>query len=210
MRRFDREYRQLHGLVRSRDAGELLMVRAVHRNAFAEPGFKQPMLITDAVVHEFDVIPWLAGSTIRTVEVKYPRRNSLSPADLREPILVVAELENGVLIDIEMSVGSHFGYQVTTEAVFERGVARIGQPEGMQRWQDGEFKVAEHQTFKSRFRDAYDQQVQRWVNAAKRGTIDGPNAWDGYCATLACEAGVEALTGGVVPVKLPARPDFYI
>ena len=39
---------------------------------------------------------------------------------LREPILVLMELENGVLVDVEMNVSVQFGYQVATEAVFER------------------------------------------------------------------------------------------
>lgn len=209
MRRFDDEYQQLRELVASKEAGELLALRCAHRNPSVPDGYTQQMLIADSVVHEFDVTPWLAGSDIRSVEVKYPRRNSLSPAHLREPILVLIELENGVLVDVEMNVSVQFGYQVTTEAVFERGIARIGQPSGMQTWRDGRASVGEHLSFVTRFARAYDAQVQRWVDATKRGTIDGPNAWDGYKVALACEAGVSALEGGVVAVDIPQRPDFY-
>jgi myo-inositol 2-dehydrogenase/D-chiro-inositol 1-dehydrogenase len=186
------------------------MVRGVHRNATVPDSYTQTMLITDSVVHELDVVPWLAGSPIRTVEVKYPRRNTLTPAHLREPILVLLELENGVLVDVEMNVSVQFGYQVGTEAVFEKGIARIGQPSGLQQWRDGRFTVQDHTSFTTRFATAYDQQIQRWVNAVRDGRlVDGPTAWDGYVVALACEAGVKALDGGVIGVESAERPAFY-
>ncbi|HEY9469451.1 MAG TPA: Gfo/Idh/MocA family oxidoreductase [Propionibacteriaceae bacterium] len=210
MRRFDTQYARLRQLIESGTAGELVMLRCVHRNPNVPESYTQEMLITDSVVHEFDIAPWLAGSGVRSVEVKHPRRNSLSPNDLGEPILVLIGLENGVLVDVEMNVSIQFGYQVATEAVFERGVARIGQPAGLQLWQDGRVATEEHQSFKTRFHDAYDTEVQRWVDAARIGTIDGPSAWDGYLVALACQAGVAALTtDAVVPVAAPARPAFY-
>ena len=210
MRRFDREYRALRALVASGEQGDLMMLRAVHRNPSVGDSYTQSMLITDSVVHEFDVVPWLAGSGVKSVEIKYPRRNSQSPAHLREPILVLMELENGVLVDVEMNVSVQFGYQVATEAVFEKGLARIGQPSGLQQWSDGRFSIADHTSFVTRFADAYDDQIQTWVNAVRSGKlVDGPNAWDGYRVALACEAGVKALDGGVIPVEAPARPAFY-
>ena len=50
--------------------------------------------------------------------------------------------------------------------------------------------------FVERFGQAYDIELQRWVDAAKAGTIDGPSAWDGYAAVAVCEAGVLALRSG--------------
>jgi myo-inositol 2-dehydrogenase/D-chiro-inositol 1-dehydrogenase len=110
-----------------------------------------------------------------------------------------------------MNVSVQFGYQVATEAVFEKGIARIGQPSGLQRWDAGFFRVREHESFTTRFAAAYDAQIQRWVDAVRRGDlIDGPNAWDGYLVALSCEAGVKALhEGGIVPVEAPERPAFY-
>lgn len=211
MRRFDDEYRALRELITRGDAGELLMLRGVHRNPSVLEDYTQSMLITDSVVHEFDVMPWLAGSPVRSVEVKYPRRNDRAPERLREPILVLIELQNGVLVDVEMNVSVRFGYQVGTEAVFQSGVARIGQPSGLQRWSEGSFSIAEHASFTTRFARAYDAQVQAWVDAVRDGSlVAGPTAWDGYLVALACEAGVKALDQtGPVAVESAARPDFY-
>ncbi|GAA2042703.1 Gfo/Idh/MocA family oxidoreductase [Agromyces tropicus] len=209
MRRFDTEYQELKRLIDSGEAGELLMLRCVHRNPSVPATYTQQMLIDDSVVHEFDVVPWLAGSDIRSIEVKHPRRNPRSPEHLDEPILVLMELASGVFVDVEMNVSVGFGYQVTTEAVFESSIARIGQPSGLQTWRAGTFSIAENRSFTTRFAAAYDAQIQRWVDAVAHGTIDGPNAWDGYRVAVACEAGVEALAGGVIPVELPDRPSFY-
>ena len=50
-------------------------------------------------------------------------------------------------------------------------------------------------------------ELQRWVAAAAKGTIDGPGVWDGYAAVAVCEAGVEALLSGErTEVKMGARP----
>lgn len=211
MRRFDPEYNNLRQLVESGEAGELVMLRGVHRNPSVGENYHQSMLITDSVVHEFDVIPWLAGSRVVSVEVKYPKTSSLAHSGLREPILVIMELENGVLVDVEMNVNIQFGYQVATEAVFEKGLARIGQPSGMQQWQNGQFMLNEHTDFTTRFATAYDRQIQSWVDAIHDGTlVAGPTAWDGYLVALACEAGIKALDGGVIPVNAAPRPDFYV
>ena len=39
-----------------------------------------------------------------------------------------------------------------------------------------------------RFKDAYDKEVQDWVDNAEAGVITGPNAWDGYLAAITADA----------------------
>jgi myo-inositol 2-dehydrogenase/D-chiro-inositol 1-dehydrogenase len=210
MRRFDPEYRQLRDLVETEDAGELLMLRCAHRNPAVPESYVQEMLINDSVVHEFDVVPWLAGSPIVSLEVKHARRNRLTPERLKEPILVLMELENGVLVDLEMNVSIQFGYQVTTEAVFDSGMARIGEAHGLQLWHQGRSGLAEHADFTTRFAAAYDNQVQSWVDAARQGTIAGPSAWDGYKVAVACQEGVASLLDGKPrTLDIPETPTFY-
>jgi myo-inositol 2-dehydrogenase/D-chiro-inositol 1-dehydrogenase len=210
MRRYDAEYIQLRQLIASGSAGALLLLKCAHRNPASGEGYTDSMLITDSVVHELDVVPWLAGEAITSVEVRKVRRNSTGPAWMTDPQLVYIELESGAVAEVEINVNAHFGYQVSTEAVFERGVAEIGRTGGLRLWQDGRVSGAEHQSFVTRFESAYDAQVQRWVDAVHRGTIDGPSAWDGYVVAAACEAGVEAqATGRRVEVTTIARPEFY-
>ncbi|CAD5989721.1 Gfo/Idh/MocA family protein [Agreia sp. COWG] len=211
MRRFDAEYVALRELIASGDAGGLTMLHCAHRNPSTGEGYTDSMLITDSVVHEIDTIPWLVGEPIAAVEVKKARRNSLAPAWLHDPQLVLFETVTGVLADVEINVNVQFGYQVTTEAVFERGIAEIGKTAGLVRFQDARWGGTEHVTFKTRFAAAYDSQVQRWVDAARTGTIDGPSAWDGYVAAAVSEAAVAAQASGerVTVEYAMAKPAFY-
>jgi myo-inositol 2-dehydrogenase/D-chiro-inositol 1-dehydrogenase len=211
MRRFDTEYMALRELIRSGDAGALMMLHCAHRNASTPANYTTSMLMTDSVVHEMDVIPWLVGEPIASVEVRKGRRNSLAPDGLDDPQLVLFETASGVLADVEINVNVQFGYQVTTEAVFEKGVAEIGKTAGMTRWRDAGWGGVEHVSFTTRFAAAYDSQVQRWVDAARRGTIDGPSAWDGFLAATVSEASVRAQsTGGRVDVTYAVpKPPFY-
>jgi myo-inositol 2-dehydrogenase / D-chiro-inositol 1-dehydrogenase len=210
MRRFDAEYIALRQLIASSKAGALMLLHCAHRNPSAPPGFTDAMLITDSVVHEIDVVPWLAGERIVAIEMRKPRRNSLAPTGLHDPQLVLIELESGVIATVEINVSVQFGYQVVTQAVFEHGVAEIGRTAGLELWNEGRGGRAEHMSFKTRFGAAFDAQIQRWVDAVHRGTIDGASAWDGYLAAAACEAGVAAQkTGRRVEVTTVARPSFY-
>jgi myo-inositol 2-dehydrogenase/D-chiro-inositol 1-dehydrogenase len=210
MRRFDQGYMDLRELIASGSSGELLGLHCAHRNPAVPDTYYNDMLIFDSVVHEIDVVRFLTDSPITSVEVKHMKRNSQSPKDLNEPILALLGTESGVLATVEMNVSVQFGYQVKTEAVFEKGIAEIGRTAGMTQFVNGSISTPEHMSFKTRFAAAYDLQIQRWVNAVAKGTIDGPSAWDGYLAAAAVEAGVLALnSGNKESVSYAAKPKFY-
>jgi len=210
MRRFDAGYMKLRELISSGKQGDLLGLHCAHRNPAVPDSYHNDMLILDSVVHEIDAVRFLTDSPIKAIEVKHFKRNSLSPAHLNEPILALLETENGVLATVEMNVSVQFGYQVRTEAIFEKGLAEIGRTSGLLTHFDAQISTEEHVSFKTRFAAAYDTQIQRWVNATKQGKIDGPSAWDGYLAAAAVEAGVKALqTGQRVEATYASRPSFY-
>ena len=109
-----------------------------------------------------------------------------------------------------MNVSVQFGYQVKTEAVFEEGIAEIGRTSGMTRFFQSRISNEEHVSFKTRFAQAYDDQIATWVKSVKTGEINGPTAWDGYLAAAAVEAGLKALhTGEIVSAEYAQQPDFY-
>jgi myo-inositol 2-dehydrogenase / D-chiro-inositol 1-dehydrogenase len=210
MRRFDAGYMELREIIQGRTYGELLALRCQHRNPSVPESYTNDMLINDSVVHEIDTVRFLTDSPIVAVDVKHLRRNSNNFAHLNDPILALLETESGVVADVEMNVSVRFGYQVKTEAVFESGVAEIGRTSGTTVWHEGRYSGTEHASFKTRFVAAFENELQRWVNAAKNRTVDGPSAWDGYLAAATCAAGVEALvTGKRVEVEYAPKPDLY-
>lgn len=209
-RRFDEGYLQLKEQIASNSLGELLILHCTHRNPRVPDWYGNEMLIADSVSHEFDAIRFLTGSPIVKVEVRQMKRNKLAPERLNEPILVLVETESGVTGVIEMNVSVQFGYQVITEAVFQKGIAEIGRTQSMNIWEEGRQHQAEHTWYLSRFAQAYDLEVQRWVNAARIGGIDGPSAWDGYMSVACVQAGLASMANGKseAPTYAP-RPDFY-
>ncbi|KQQ26690.1 Gfo/Idh/MocA family protein [Frondihabitans sp. Leaf304] len=211
MRRFDAGYLQLRELVERGDNGALLALHCAHRNPSTPPNYSESALITDSVIHEIDIVPFLTGEPIVSVEVKKPRRNSLAPDGLVEPQFVLFETASGTLAIVEISVNIQFGYQVTTDAVFESGVASIGRAETIQIASAGQIGQSVTPSFKERFGLAYDTEIQRWVDAAHRGEIDGPSAWDGYLASVVADAGVLAQQSGKKePVTCAIeKPAFY-
>ncbi|TLS47161.1 Gfo/Idh/MocA family oxidoreductase [Streptomyces montanus] len=211
MRRYDAEYMQLKELLDSGRLGRPLMLHNRHRNAtLPVPGFTSEMLINDAVVHEMDVTRWLLDHEITTVTVMKPRPSSNAPEGLEDPQFVIFETDGGALVDVEMSVNCQFGYQVQAEAVCENGTARIGDGHGMLVNSAGRWGGSIAPDFVARFEDAYDREVQAWVDATRRGEVTGPSSWDGYAAAAVCEAGVRAQAeGGRITVELVERPSLY-
>ncbi|MEV4742024.1 Gfo/Idh/MocA family oxidoreductase [Streptomyces sp. NPDC049555] len=210
MRRYDEEYRQLKALLDAGGLGRPLMLHCVHRNASTPPGFTDRMLVEDSAVHEIDATRWLLGQEITAVRVLRPAPSPAAPEGLGDPQLVLLETAAGAVVDVEVFVNCGFGYQVRCEAVCERGSVRIGEERGPAVAADGRWGGPVPQDFLTRFRAAYDREVQEWVDATRRGTCTGPSSWDGYAAAAVCEAAVRAQERGErVEVALAKRPALY-
>ncbi|MCX5382333.1 Gfo/Idh/MocA family protein [Streptomyces sp. NBC_00083] len=210
MRRYDREYQELQQILERGELGRPLMLHCRHRNAASPSFFTTEMLIRDSVVHEADATRWLLGQEITSVQVLRPRPSSYAPAGLGDPQLVLFETDGGAVVDVEIFVNCGFGYEVRCEAVCERGTASIGEGGGLVTRTEGRAAGAIPQDFTVRFADAYDREVQAWVDATRRGRAEGASVWDGYAAATVCEAGVRAQRSGErVRVEQTARPALY-
>ncbi|MBV9026251.1 MAG: Gfo/Idh/MocA family oxidoreductase [Streptomycetaceae bacterium] len=210
MRRYDKEYMQLKQLLASGGLGRPLLLHCRHRNASVLPYFTNEMLINDSVVHEMDCTRWLLEQEIIAVTVVRPRPSANAPAGLSDPQLVLFETDGGAVVDVEIFATCGFGYQVQTEAVCENGTARIGDAHGLMTNTAGRWGGEIAPDFVARFEEAYDREVQRWVDATRRGEVEGPSTWDGYAAAAVCEAGVRAqVEGRRVAVEMIERPALY-
>jgi len=208
MRRFDAEYAALRQLIVTGGLGNPLMVHCTHRNPDVPDGFNSEMMIRDSVVHEVDVARFLLDEEITSVQVVKGLATSRAPAGTSDPMLVIFETESGRIVTDEIFVRTGVAYEVRTEVVGESGSATIGLDQNLVvKTTDGRWGGQITPGFVQRFGAAYDIELQRWVDAAARGTVDGPGAWDGYAAVAVCEAGAEAVrTGEKVKVQMEARP----
>ncbi|BBZ76739.1 inositol 2-dehydrogenase [Mycolicibacterium anyangense] len=208
MRRFDHEYAALKAHIDGGGLGQPLVMHCVHRNPAVPPSFDSSMVVRDSLVHEVDVTRFLFGEEIASIQIVRPSPNPLAPQGLQDPQIAIMKTVSGRHVDVELFVTTGVAYEVRTEVVGERGSAMIGLDVGLVRTSaPGTWGGTIAPGFRERFGQAYDTEVQRWVDAVRSGVnVDGPTAWDGYAATAVCEAGVRALdSGDVVPVELARR-----
>jgi myo-inositol 2-dehydrogenase/D-chiro-inositol 1-dehydrogenase len=216
MRRFDHEYVHLKTLIDGGELGRPLMMHCVHRNPAVPPSFDSSMIVRDSLVHEVDVTRFLFGEEIASIQIIRPAANPAAPQGLQDPQIAVLRTVSGKHVDVELFVTTGVAYEVRTEVVGELGSAMIGLDVGLVRKSaPGRWGGQITPGFRERFGQAYDVEVQRWVNAVRSGIrdgssatsfVDGPSAYDGYASTAVCEAGVRSLQSGAeVAVELVHR-----
>lgn len=198
MRRFDPAYLEVRSLIESGDYGQPLFIRTITRNT-KTPGITTSGMITGMVVHEFDILRWLFKSEWESMSVDYPRKSTLSPDDLADPLLLTAKMKNGIIMSADIMANSNYGYDVRTEIVCEKGAIEIGlhgdvttkhnRVAGVSKGGD----IAEN--WIPKFTPAYIGELQAWVDGIASGTpnADLATVEDALAAAEACEMGVAAL-----------------
>lgn len=213
MRRYDPGYVALAEAYAAGEIGAALMLHCVHRNARSRPDNPSAQLIRGSAVHEFDIARWLLGEEIVRISVHHGRPSSHVVGDTRDPMLLVAETEGGVLVDVEAFMNCRYGYEARCELVGESGTLGVDEPSGLAgRGPAGLYrKVAAG--WAERFGEAYRRELCDWVDGVAAGEHRGATAWDGYAATAVAAAGVSALGSGEpatpVPVRRVSRPALY-
>lgn len=210
MRPYDQGYRALKQVLTSGQIGEPLMLHCAHRNPTVGEAYTTDMAITDTLIHEIDVLRWLLDDDYVSVQVVFPRKSSKAYSHLKDPQIVLFETAKGTRIDVEIFVNCQYGYDIQCEIVGESGIAKLPEPSSVQMRSGAKLSTEILTDWKERFIDAYDVELQAFINDVQTGKLTGPSAWDGYAAAVAADACIAAqLSGEIVPIRLPARPDFY-
>jgi myo-inositol 2-dehydrogenase/D-chiro-inositol 1-dehydrogenase len=211
MRRYDAGYLAMKAALDGGGIGAPLLMHCAHRNPSVPPyGFTTEMIISDSAVHEMDLVRWLFDEEIVAASVRTPRRSRQAPEGLQDPLIVLFELANGVLVDDELFVSAGYGYDVRGEVVCEAGTVALADVSEVTLRAAGRHGGRVPVDWRDRFAGAYDAELQDWLNAVASGTSTGPSAWDGLAAAAVTDASLQALrTGQRTPVALPERPDFY-
>ena len=211
MRPFDRGYRALKQTLDDGTIGSPLIVNCRHFNYDNVPYYKTHMAINDTLIHELDALRWLLGDDYESAQVFFPRRSSNSPESVRDPQVVVLRTVKGVHINAEIYVFSRFAYDVQCEVIGENGIASLPEPMTVPLRISAREERALLTDWKARFIDAYDVELQAFINNATSGKFtEGASAWDGYAAAVAADACIKSqATMAAEPVDMPPCPDFY-
>ncbi|WP_304459289.1 Gfo/Idh/MocA family protein [Alicyclobacillus sendaiensis] len=193
MRRYDAGYVALKREIESGRYGAPLMVRCVHRNAFVDERYTTDMAVLDTLIHELDVTRWLLGDDYASVQVLYPKVTRHAHAGLQDPQIFNLVTQSGVVITAEVFVNCQYGYDIQCEVVCEDGVVSLAAPQAVDIRHAGLHARPVMQDWKFRFVDAYDAELQDFIDHVGRGAEPaGPSSFDGYIATMVGEACVFA------------------
>ncbi|MGO1473066.1 MAG: Gfo/Idh/MocA family protein [Flaviflexus sp.] len=211
MRRFDKAYNEIKGLVDGGEYGPVLMVHNRHRNPSVPESYTSRMLIDDTAIHEIDTMRWMTGEEIVKVRTDSVRKSTRAHAKLEEPIVLVFYTESGMRIDDEVNVNLEYGYSIECEVVMENAAARLGDQEGIYVRDVHGDRNRMCQDHNDRFHGAFNAEVQSWINAVAEDTHTGSSSWDGYAATAVVDAALASQEQGgtEVEVELIEKPDFY-
>jgi len=211
MRRYDSGYVQLKEAIDANEIGEPLMLRCVHRNPEVPESYGTEMAVVDTLVHELDVLHWLINDDYKSIQVMFPKKTARTHAGLKDPQLIILETKSGVIINVEVFVNCHYGYDIQCEVIGEDGVAYLPEPASVVTRKSAKLSKSIMTDWKDRFIAAYDVELQDFMDSIKKtGEPNGPTAWDGYIATATAAAGVKAQQSGQKEgVELGEKPAFY-
>jgi len=210
MRRYDRGYAEMKRVIDSGELGAPLMIHACHRNVFQTEGFQTEMGITNVAIHELDICRWLLDDEYKNAQVLKVRQSSLSTKGYDNPQIVLLETRNGSRIDVEIQVSEAYGYDIQCQVVCEKGTLNLPDPSAVTKRTEASRSYPLLTDWADRFIEAYDIELQEWVNAAEGGELTGPSAWDGYAACVAADALNRSRgTGVFLPVEMITKPKLY-
>ncbi|CAI3954857.1 Predicted dehydrogenase (MviM) (PDB:3UUW) [Commensalibacter communis] len=210
MRPYDKDYRALRKMIVDGAIGTPLMVHAAHRNQNVGENYVTSMAIFDTLIHELDVLRWLLDDDYISAQVIFPRQTSHTHAKLRDPQIVLLETKSGVRIDVEVFVNCQYGYDIQCSVVGEKGIVSLPDPAAVALRSDAKLCTPILTDWKERFIDAYDIEIQEFIDGCKTGKIKGPSSWNGYVAAVAAEACVKAQeTQAIEAISIPERPAMY-
>lgn len=184
MRRFDRGYQAMKATLGEAGIGTPLLFHSAHCNPAVPPSITTDGVIVDTCVHDFDIARWLLDTEVAAIQAFAPRRSSHAANDLQDPLMLVLEMASSALTDVVTAVNIGYGYDIRGEIVGETGTVELAESD--------------------------DAELQQWIDAVSAGTSTGPSSWDGYAATVVCDAGMQAFHSGQrVEVAMREQPALY-
>ncbi len=209
MRRFDPGHTKAKELIVSGEIGDPLYLHDCQRDPNGPPPEYVPMsggLFVDMAIHDLDVARWLMGSEIVEIYaqgavLKHEYLKELNDVDDGQILLKFA---NGNLGMIEVSRNACNVYDVRTEVVCKKSSIFVGQNQLTPYTLVGDEKITVDMSnwVLDRFKDAYELEIQAFVDSVRNGEASKVNAFDGYIGLKLALAATEShLTGQKVLIE---------
>ena len=205
-RRFDPSFKALRDRVQAGEIGQLEQVVITSRDPAPAPVAYLKVsggIFRDMTIHDFDMARYLAGDI---VEVHAMGANLIDPA-IREigdvdAVMVTLRAASGALVHINNSRRCAYGYDQRVEAFGAKGMLQA-----LNRHPTTVVASAAERTnagdpvlnfFIERYREAYDAEVDHFVDCVEQGTRPLAGFAEGREALRLADAAVESLRSGRV------------
>jgi len=198
MRRFDPCYQEVRRLIATGDYGAPTFFRTVTRNV-SSTGATSTGLFTNIAIHDFDIYRWLFKDEWESITSFYPKRSSLSPEGLNDPLILIGKLKSGVTMVGDIVAFNNYGFDCRVEIVCEKGSIQIGthgdvytQVNGVGGAPKGG-KMAEN--WMTRFEPSYIEELKAWIKEISSGVInpDLATVEDALIANEICAMGLASI-----------------
>jgi len=204
MRRYDPAYASAKAAIDGGKIGTPVLVKAAHRGKFPDNRAggltADPSLFFNSSIHDYDNARWLLGD--EAVEVTAIANRIIAPTSATEIGTDVAvttiKFKGGAIGDIENVSSTHYGYDVRTEVIGDRGTLFIGGLEktatilatesGFQR------DISDH--WLVRFGNTYLIELEDWVRRTLAGEAPFCTGADGRAALEIAMAAIESFHQG--------------
>lgn len=208
MRRYDPSYMAAKKMIESRECGDPIYIHDCCRDPKGPPPHYVPQsggLFVDMGIHDLDIVRWLMGWEITEIYarggvLKYDFLKNMNDVDEGQMLL---KFENGSLGMIEVSRNGNNVYECRTEVVGSKKTILIGQDQltnitvlgDRARTGDMSDWVLE------RFKDAYEGEMQAFIDCVRDGRPSPVNAYDGLVGIKLALAATESFrTDKAVPL----------
>lgn len=202
MRRFDPAYAEIHAARNTGRIGAAVLLHNIHRNVSAPDWFTGAMAVTNSFVHEIDISRWLLGAEMISAQV--------TSAPGGDPMMITMQTDKGEIVSTEVHMNAAYGYHVHAQLVGRAGTVEMAAPTRVLTNLSNAQSFGFPPNWVPRFTEAYQLQMQAWVNAARDGRVVGASAWDGFVTTSIAEQIVDGMAaGGRIALTYPPRPALY-
>jgi myo-inositol 2-dehydrogenase/D-chiro-inositol 1-dehydrogenase len=201
-RRFDRGFVRAKRAAEDGTLGQLHLLRSITRDP-AVPRPEGPMayaIFLETMIHDFDVLRWLAGS--EPVEVSAMGASIAWGADPTTGALDTAvctvRFANGALGTADVSFNGAFGYDVRAEVFGTGGMMAVGdgREDAAQLYTANGVSRPHHAWFKPMFGEAYTSELAHFVECARTGTAPAVTGKDGRESLRMALAAIESVQTG--------------
>jgi myo-inositol 2-dehydrogenase/D-chiro-inositol 1-dehydrogenase len=198
MRRFDPSYRKVKELIETGKFGQPTFFRTITRNV-QSTGATTQGLFTNIAIHDFDIFRWLFDGEWVSVQSHYPRRSSLSPDGIADPLVITAFMKSGIMMVADIVAFNNYGYDVRAEIICEKGSIEIGINGDVitrfERVMGAHTGGAMEENWIPRFTTSYIEELRAWVDSIESGipNSDLANVNDALAANEVCALGVASI-----------------